>query len=164
MSTKTKRPRKPASYLLPTKRREQAINPYGSARIFLIEHGWTCVLHWHREHPCHSQEVIKRVDALAHYIGRGKYDPANRGKRSRNRWYKAIDRVAMMLQSPDWWQKNVPEQFAIIDPPTFPGGVYHEVYFVKEGYLPLAEHELAHYVKLWWDDPDDEMLRNSGLS
>jgi hypothetical protein len=72
-----------------------------------------------------------------------------------------------MIHSPDWWKTNCPAQYAIIDPLTLPfsregleGLKYQrrltacwdragEVYFVKDGFLPIAESEVLNYEKLW---------------
>jgi hypothetical protein len=56
----------------------------------LVQNGWEGIPLCWRENPCHSDELRKRVDALAHHIGKGKFDPAHKGVRARTRWAKAF--------------------------------------------------------------------------
>jgi hypothetical protein len=140
-----------------------------NAAFHLMDMGWKPIPN-DRDNPRFSEEALRRIDALAHCMSKGKYDPADKGKRSRARWSKAFGRCHMMLESPDWWEQRFPEQFAIISPPTWPGPItvkrtrigrvtyYHiqefaERVFVKDGFLPLYEGDILHYEKLW--DPDD---------
>src|SRR5262245_31765686 len=70
---------------------------------------------WNRNHPAHTEAVLAKVDALALYINRGKYDPTGEGKRAKNCWYKAYDRFLRMQRSRWWWEMNCPIQLAIVD-------------------------------------------------
>jgi hypothetical protein len=69
-----------------------------------------------RCHPGHSTTVLARVDALARYLNRGKYDPTGEGVRPRKCWAKAYDRFRRIQRSPGWWQLFCPGQFAIANP------------------------------------------------
>lgn len=69
-----------------------------------------------RCHPAHSSTVLARVDELARYLNRRKYDPTGHGVRPRKCWAKAYDRFSRMQRSPGWWQLFCPRQFAIANP------------------------------------------------
>jgi hypothetical protein len=155
--TKPKRPKRTH-----TPRKKQ------NAAFHLMDMGWKIAPN-DMDNPRLSAGAIKRIDALAICMSKGLFDPADKRKRSQGRWFKAFDRCSKMLESPDWWKQRFPEQFAIIDPPTWPGpvtvkrsyGIYYikefsERVFVKDGYLPLYEGDILFYEKLWDpDDPDD---------
>jgi hypothetical protein len=145
------------------------------AVYYLMDMGWKQAPGGN-DNPRWSAGAIKRIDALAVYMSKGLFDPSDKGKRSQGRWSKAYIRCERMLESPDWWKQRFPEQFALIDPPTWPGSVtvkrtrigWHSTYsikefgervFVKDGYLPLYEGDLLFYEKLWDPDYPDDPVR-----
>jgi hypothetical protein len=129
----------------------------GTAFLYLMADGWTRVPPNYREHPCHTEELRKRVDALAAaHCGKGKFDPTHPGVRSRNRWSKAYHRALMMVASPDWWKLHCPAQYALIDPPSLPvseelqglswqEGFLHQAQEPEPVYVDVSPHRKIHY-------------------
>ena len=105
----------------------------------LLDDGYVLVKANEREHPAHSDTVVKRIDALARYLGRDNYEPSSshKGKRKRARrlWKSAYSNYQAMLREPDWWRVNAHNQWPIMFPPDdapLPAAAPDPVY-VKDG-------------------------------
>lgn len=112
------------------------------------EQGYVLVKGNEREHPAHSKELVKRIDALARYLGHGNYEPTARDlrklKRARRLWTRGYSNFREMLKQPEWWRTNARKQYPIIFPPDaapLPASVVPDPVYVNGGsvlpYQPL---------------------------
>lgn len=113
----------------------------------LLAEGYVLVKADQRGHPAHSAALIERIDALAHYIGHGNFEPSSshkgKLKRAHRLWKQAWENYEAMLREPDWWRVNAKNQRPLVFPPNtepLPATVPEPVY-VKDGatlpYMPL---------------------------
>jgi hypothetical protein len=144
VGTNTRLQRKPTKRQLEIERREQEERCERKARetqhLQLLELGYVLVKGNEREHPAHSEELVKRIDALACYLGHGNYEPtsSHRGtlKRARRLWARGYSNFQEMLKEPEWWRVNARNQYPIIFPPDaapLPASVVPDPVYVNGG-------------------------------
>jgi hypothetical protein len=74
-----------------------------------------------RDHPAHTEEFRRRIDALAKYFGNGDYNLDRKWWRYRLRckklWSEAYDRYRYILRDPDFWWWYAPNEVYLLNPP-----------------------------------------------